>query len=347
MANENTGKERIEAIFRREKADRIPVILGLTVHLAASAGYNLNEARLEPEKAWEIFLHTEKVVPTDMPRVPGSPYLPDVMQARQEGTIAPEGGRKRRFDDKSAVDTFSYKPVRENRAYATFLEMARRSVSALPDRAIFGDLGGPWSIAAELRGVEAIIFDTVDDPDFVHKAMKVSTQLALDRALAMAETGANVRIGDPSAGCSLISPNIYRTFVKPYHEQLFKTLRQETDVHIGLHMCGYIDPIMEDLVSLPIEWIEMDAPSSLERMVSISQGKVVIRGQIPTEVFITGTQESIEKEVKRCVDTAARKNPFMLGPGCAVPYNAPLENIKFFLEAAHKFGSYEYIDATG
>jgi uroporphyrinogen decarboxylase len=344
MVKEYTGKERIEAIFQRERADRIPVILGLTIHLAQSAGYNFNEARLEPEKAWQIFLHTEEILPTDMPRVPGSPYLPDVIQARQEGTIAPEGGRKRRFDDKSTVDSFSYRPPKENRAYATFLEMARRANSTLTDRAIFGDLGGPWSIAAELRGIEPIIFDTVDDPEFVHKAMKVSTQLALDRAVAMAETGVNVRIGDPSAGCSLISPKIYREFVKPYHEQLFNSLRQETHVHIGLHMCGYVDPIMEDLVSLPIDWLEIDAPSSLEKMVSTSQGKIVIRGQIPTEVFNEGTKETIYKEVKRCVDTAARKNPFMLGPGCSVPYTAPLENIKHFLDAAHKYGSYDYID---
>lgn len=344
MTTEYTEKERVEAIFRREKADRIPVVLGLTIHLASSAGFDFDETRLDPEKAWQTFLHTEEVVPTDMPRVPGSPYLPDVIQARQEGTIAPGGGRKRRFDDKSAVDTFSYKPPKENRAYAKFLEMARRAKSTLTDRAIFGDLGGPWSIAAELRGIEPIIFDTIDDKGFVHKAMEISTELALDRAVAMAETGVYVRIGDPSAGCSLISPKIYREFVKPYHEQLFKRLRQQTDVRIGLHMCGYIDPIMEDLVSLPIDWIEMDAPSSLERMVSISQGKMVIRGQIPTEVFSEGVKESIEKEVKRCVDTAARKNPFMLGPGCSVPYNAPLENIKFFLEAAHRYGSYDYID---
>jgi len=282
-----------------------------------------------------------------MPRVPGSPYLPDVIQARQEGTIAPEGGRQYRFADKSAVDTFTYRPPKENRAYATFLDMARRAIATLPDRAIFGDLGGPWSIAAELRGVEPIIFDTVDDPEFVHKAMKVCTQLALDRALAMAETGVNVRIGDPSAGCSLISPKIYREFVKPYHEQLFNHLRQASGVRLGLHMCGYVDPIMEDLVSLPIDWFELDAPSSLERMASLSQGKIVIRGQIPPEIFTEGTRETIDKEVKRCVDTAARRNPFMLAPGCAVPYNAPLENIKYFLEAAHKYGSYDYIDGGG
>ena len=33
----------------------------------------------------------------------------------------------------------------------------------------------------------------------------------------------------------------------------------------------------------------------------------------------------------------------MLAPGCSVPYNAHLGKIRFFLEAAHKYGSYDYI----
>ena len=347
MAEQYTGKERIEAVFRREQVDRLPVVLGLTVQLAPQAGYELNEARLDPEKSWKTWLVSEELLPTDMPRVPANPYLPDVLQARQEGTLGSARDRQYRLADKSSLKTFSYRPPKESRGYTVHLEMARRAIAALPDRAIFGDLGGPWSIAGDLRGAEQLIYDTVDDPQFVHELMEVTTQLSFDRALAMAETGAYFRIGDPNAGCSLISPKMYREFVKPYHDKLFSRLRKETDVRMGLHICGYVDPIMEDILSLPIDWFEIDAPSSLERMVSLSQGKIVIRGQIPVTAFTEGTTEELEAEVKRCVDTAGWTKAFMLAPGCAVPYNAPLEKVRHFLEAAHKYGSYDYILARG
>lgn len=347
MTKQYTSKERVEAIFRREQVDRIPVVLGLTVQLAPRAGYELNEARLDPEKAWKTALLTEELIPTDMPRVPANPYLPDVLQARQEGTLGSTRGRQYRMADKDNLKTFSYRPPKESRAFTTHLDMARRTIDAFPDRAVWGELGGPWSIAGDLRRVEQLIYDTVDDPQFVHELMEVSTQLTLDRAFAMAETGAYFRIGDPNSGCSLISPNMYREFVKPYHERLFNQLREETDTRIGLHICGYIDPIMEDILSLPIDWVELDAPSSLERMVSLSQGRMVIRGQLPAEVFVEGTEEEIRAEVKRCVDTAGWTKALMLAPGCAVPYNAPLEKIKCFLEAAHHYGSYDYIMTGG
>ena len=343
MAREYTGKERVEASFRREKADRIPAILGLTVQLAPQAGFDPNEARLDPEKAWKTFLVSEEMFPTDMPRVPASPYLPDVVQARREDTLNPERGVKRRLAEKEDLATFSYRPPKENRRYVPYLEMATKTREHMPDRAVWADLGGPWSIAAELRGIEPLIFDTYDDKPFVHELMKVCTQLSLDRAVAMAETEVYIRIGDPSAGCSLISPGIYREFVKPYHEQLFAELRTVSRAPVGLHMCGYIDPIMEELASLPIDWIEIDAPSSLEKMVAASQDRIVIRGQVPVDMFLQGTGEQIHQEVKRCVDTAASANALMLGPGCSVPFNAPIENIRHFLDAAHKYGSYDYI----
>ena len=44
MAKQYTGKERVEAVFQREQADRIPVVLELSVQLASQAGYGLNEA---------------------------------------------------------------------------------------------------------------------------------------------------------------------------------------------------------------------------------------------------------------------------------------------------------------
>ncbi|MFC2040790.1 uroporphyrinogen decarboxylase family protein [Chloroflexota bacterium] len=344
MVKQYTGKERVEAAFKREPADRIPVVLGLDYHLAPLAGYDLNECRLDPEKAWKTFMLAEEMLPTDMVRVPADPYSPAVVQARQEGTLGPEASQKARLADKSELKNFRYRPPRENKVYAVYLEMAKRVMSVLPDRAASASGGGgPWSIAGNLRGMEQLIYDTADDPQFVHELMQVTTQLSLDRALVMAETGVYLRFGDPSAGCSLISPKIYREFVKPYHEKLFSQLREATDAKIGLHMCGYVDPIMEDILSLPIDWFEIDALSSLDKMVSLSQGKLVIRGQMPAEIFVEGTKEEIDKEVKRCVDTAARSNPFMLAPGCSVPYNAPVEKIKYFLDAAHKYGSYDYI----
>ena len=72
----------------------------------------------------------------------------------------------------------------------------------------------------------------------------------------------------------------------------------------------------------------------------------LIEGQIPKlqELVQTALNDGMDAEVNRCVDTAGQTNPLMLGPGCSIPYTAPLEKIKIFLEAAHMYGSYDYIN---
>ena len=334
-----SGRERIEAVFKRQYLDRVPVVLGLTAHLAPRAGYTYKECFLDPEKALNVTRLSEEILPTDMVRVPGDPYLPDVSQAREEARLGAVRS-ERILANKANLKGWHYRPPRENRAWLRHLDMTKRVQLLFPDRAVFVLVPGPWSNAAELRGAQELIYDCFDDPDFVHSLMEVVTKLALERAEVIGETDVYIRFGDPSASCSLISPKLYQEFVKPYHQRLFSELKARfPNSKWGLHMCGYVDPIMEDILSLPLDWFELDAPSSLEKMVALSQGKVVIRGNVPNGVFVEGPRERIEAEVKRCIFTAAKSKAFVLAPGCSVPYNAPVENIKYFLEAVYEYSA--------
>jgi len=66
----------------------------------------------------------------------------------------------------------------------------------------------------------------------------------------------------------------------------------------------------------------------------------VIEGNFPGELYVEGTKEQIEEKVKESVETAAERNGYryILCSGCQVPDNAPLENVKYFLEAGQRYG---------
>jgi len=99
---------------------------------------------------------------------------------------------------------------------------------------------------------------------------------------------------------------------------------------------------MEDLVSLGVDAISMDAPASLKKMVEVSQGKVVIEGNFPTELYVEGTKAEIAERVKQSIDIAAEPSgyKYILCSGCQVPDNAPLENVNHFLEFGRQYGRY-------
>jgi uroporphyrinogen-III decarboxylase len=100
---------------------------------------------------------------------------------------------------------------------------------------------------------------------------------------------------------------------------------------------------MEDLVDLGIVALSLDSPSSLRRMVEVSQKKIVLIGNVATSLFVSGTREEIESSVQECIRVAASGGAYILSSGCELPYNATQERIQFFIKAAREYGRAERI----
>jgi uroporphyrinogen decarboxylase len=182
----------------------------------------------------------------------------------------------------------------------------------------------------------------MDDPRFVEELMKFTTEVTKILGFQVLQTGLSLTMGEAASSCSLISPAIYRRFIKPYHQETVKSFREEK-AGLSLHICGYIDPIMEDLMDLGIVALSLDSPSSLKRMVEISQKKIALVGNVATSLFVSGTKEEIEAAVKDCIRVAAPGGAFIISSGCELPYNATPERAQFFIQAAEEHGRAEKI----
>jgi len=107
---------------------------------------------------------------------------------------------------------------------------------------------------------------------------------------------------------------------------------------MSLHVCGFIDPIMEDILDTGVGFISLDAPSSLEKLVSLSRGDVAIMGNVSTALFASGTQEEMEKEIDDCIETAAARSGFVLCSGCEIPLNATQDRIDHYFNYGRQAG---------
>ena len=268
---EITSRDRVDATFRGDYLDRVPLYTNcfLTGYITEKLGISRMEVLTDPEKEFQALKQSQKEFPSDILRVPGDPLSPEGAEARHElkvGANAPP--LPPYLQNKSNLENLvnrSWDP-RENKNYKPFLEMTARVKDLHPDHTVMALAPGPWSNGVALRSAEFFVYDTVDDPDFVREVMAFTTRLAILRLEALGEYGADMLVlGDPSAGCSLISPKIYTEFVKPYHRQIGEHFEKMPDKRIGIHICGYTDPIMEEIATLPLDWFEIDSPSSLEK----------------------------------------------------------------------------------
>jgi uroporphyrinogen decarboxylase len=229
-------------------------------------------------------------------------------------------------------------PLRDGRL-PLYLAACRQVREKIEDAPVGGVLTGPWSIAAHLRGIENLIHDTFKDPGFVHELLDFCITVAKTVGDALLATGAGLSYSEPTGSCSVISPSIYRKFIKDRHVELMRYFREKRAA-VTLHICGNIDPIMEDVVEAGPAAVSIDSVSSLAKMVRIFDRRTVIIGNVDTSAFESGSRERIEVLTRACIDTAAATGAFILSSACEVPPTATPESVDFFMEAARKYGSY-------
>jgi len=337
-----TGKDRIVAAVKGQYADRVPATVMFGAYVAKLAGFAMPEFFTDAEKHAKAHVRAYEIFHPDTMTITGDVYVnAEAFGAKVEfPEDAPPHLETSVLEDKANLGKLIIPDPEKVSRLCWYLEACERVKSEIKDIPVSGASQGPWTVAADLRGLERLIFDTADDPDFVHQLMRFTTEWVKISIAAIREIGIGVGMGEASASCSVISPKIYRAFIKPYHEEISNYFK-ERKLYVSLHICGYIDPIMEDVLETGIGMISIDSPSSLGKLVELAQGKAVIMGNVPTLLFAEGTKQQMEAAVKECVDTAAKGSKYILCSGCDIPINSRKETIDCFMEAANKYGRYD------
>ncbi len=107
---------------------------------------------------------------------------------------------------------------------------------------------------------------------------------------------------------------------------------------MALHICGLIDPIMQDIIDTGISFFSLDAPSSLEKFTEVVGKKIVVMGNVPTTHFSTGTPDEMEAAVRHCIETATEGSGYILSSGCEIPIDSTEDRIEHYFEYSHEYG---------
>jgi len=343
METRYTGKDHMAAVFGRGQTDRVAVrtmqgfgqIMGRT-------GVTGKEMATQPEKFVTVLTALHQVAPSDaMAVLVGDPALFAELVGLTFKEFRAFGPGKNLLDDKSKLGRLEIRPADQYQRLDYYSEICRLGRKGLPDAMLDAISFSPWSAAMMLRGLENMVYDSADDPEFLRTLLRFTTDMAIMIGDGLLDAGVDMlTLGDPSAGCSVISPKMFREWAKPCLQEAVTHFKSRSATPVVLHICGYTDPIMEDMVSLGLDGLSIDAPSSLKKLVGLSQGKIAIEGNFPGELYVDGTKEQIEAKVQELLATAAEPNGYryILCSGCQVPDNAPLENVRMFLEAGHRYG---------
>ena len=230
-------------------------------------------------------------------------------------------------------------PTKDGRMHG-FLEAVAEVNRAVTEPDVFAFVTGPWGIAIELRKAEKLLGDAKDDPVFFHELMAFTAQICIRFGEALLPMIGRINFSECNASSSFIFPKMYREFIFPYHKQIVDHFKAK-QVGAGLHICGYADPILDDIVSTGASIISVDAPTDLARAVDLSEGRAVLMGNIDRIQFSAGKREDMKRALEKCIRIAGKKSAFILASGCELRASASPEKVGWFMELLTELGRHD------
>ncbi|MBN2137408.1 MAG: uroporphyrinogen decarboxylase family protein [Sedimentisphaerales bacterium] len=208
------------------------------------------------------------------------------------------------------------------------IESVRRMAAEIGDtHSVLGWAEGPFAEYADLRGVEAAMFDLIDKPDFFKVAGDAIIENQIHFALAQVDAGADM-IGVGDAAASLISPDAYKQFVLPLQQRLFAAIH-EAGAAVKLHICGNIVNHIAHMAQSGANIIDVDWMVPLAEARQLAGPYVTLCGNFdPAAVLLQSSPQAVADAANKCIDAAGQR--FILMPGCEVPQDTPEENIRAF-----------------
>jgi uroporphyrinogen decarboxylase len=195
---------------------------------------------------------------------------------------------------------------------------------------------GPMNIASQLRGVETLIYDIMDDPDFVNELLDFTLRQSMEYGKALLEAGATgLDVGEAFCSLNMISPSIYKEFVLPRHITLFKNLK-EYGGYAELHICGDVTKILDDMEKTGADYFDIDWQVDMKLATKYN----TCRGNLdPSAVLLQGNRDLVLKKSRQVLKSVSHTKRLILGSGCEVAPNTPGENITAMVNAVNMYAS--------
>lgn len=326
-----TGLERVTAVLSGTPPDRLPIVPILHTGLATICGVPLGRFFTEARTMARTLVEGYRRFGYDGIQLTlGVTGEAEALGAAVEQP--PDGSpvlKQHLLSDPGALASLRDHDAARGGRMPLFFDAVEEVVRTVGHEAfVLATLRGPLLIASQLRGVEDILVDLIERPEVAEEILEFTSDVVFRVARALLPSGAHALIlGEATCSPNFISPDLYRRLVLPQHRRLVSRLREAGWRHVGLHICGNILPIVEDLVSTGVGFFDVDYQVPAARALEAAGARVALRGNLdPASVFRFGSEELVATQAAGLRDAVAGGR-WIAGSGCDIPPGTPACNL--------------------
>ena len=211
---------------------------------------------------------------------------------------------------------------------------------------IFGIGFSLYERAWAMRGLQTLLMDFYDNPQFVHDLLNEIADYniaQIKEALKYDIDG--VMFGDDwgqQHGLQM-GPKLWHEFIYPVLKRMYAA-GVEAGKKVFIHSCGDVDELFDDLVGIGLNVFNPFQPEVMDVSTLIPQyrGRLAFYGGMSTQKTLPyGTVDDVRRETKNLLELG-RDGGYIFSPAHDVPKDVPLENMLAMIDLVqHQPG---YID---
>lgn len=348
-----TSRDRVLAVARGQKPDRVPTYMWLTPHI---------EQRLKHERGAE---NVEDFLGLDIRMV-------DYRAAEEQIDFSPYTCD---FPSNSTVDAWGCgtfpvgyyhftKAVCPMEAFTTveqvagypfprlepLLEGIRQDAEATKARglaAVSQYECGTFEQGHALMGMEPLLANMRTNPEMVRLLFDRISDVKARLAEAYVMAGVDVLFIGDDIGIQhgpVMDPKMWQEWLVPPLKKIVDRARAvRDDVPIAYHSCGHVMFAVEGLIDAGIDILQSIQPEAndIAALAAEYGDRVAFWGGVGSQsTMSSGTVQEVEAQVAECMGTLGKGGGLILAPAHFIEPESPLENIDAFFEAVERYGYY-------
>jgi uroporphyrinogen decarboxylase len=239
------------------------------------------------------------------------------------------------------IDNFT--PPRPNRNHLLLLDLGRDRFKG--GKALFWLMRGAFVRSWRLMGMENLMIQMYDNPEFVHHVARMVTDYSLEQLDMLVDAGLDVLVVEDDIAdkhSPLISPRQFVEFIKPYNMELVEKAHR-MGLKVVAHSDGNLWPLLDIMLETGYDGLnplEPQAGMELKKLKEYCGDRLCLVGNIDcVDLLPDGTPEEVDEAVRQAIADAAKGGGYILCDSNSLhPGVDPLNCIAMF-EAAKKYGA--------